>query len=129
MGSNRIRRRVSTFKPDRLRPVALRPFDEELRIERKPPPGSTSSFTIQPSIPLRVELWVDRAIKRVGEIYTFAVAVISTICGPAVEMAVRCRMRSPARRSPPILDLSDELRSEGVGDVNCRRSPVPQQET
>src|SRR6185295_17692348 len=63
---------------------------------------------------LRIELWVDRAIKRVGEIYTFAVAADLHHLRPAVEVAVRCRMRG-TRDNPADPDLSYELRCEGVG--------------
>src|SRR6476661_627717 len=105
----RIRRRVSTFKPDLMRPVALRPFDEELRIERNTAAGIDIELHHQAVDYLRIELWVDRAIKRVGEIYTFVVAAGVHPLGPAVQMAVRCRMRSP-RDDPADQDLSYELR-------------------
>src|SRR6266478_9835364 len=63
-----IRRTVAAFKAHLVRPVRCRPFHEEFRIE------ADAAFRIgveldHPSLDaIGIELWVDGAVQRIGEI-------------------------------------------------------------
>src|SRR6266852_6605005 len=69
-----IRRTVAAFKPHLVRPVRRRPVHEEFRIEADP------AFRIgveldHPSLDaVGIELWIDRAVQRIGEIDPSSVA-------------------------------------------------------
>src|SRR5262245_61167313 len=116
MGSNRNPTMSLRLQAGSGAAVALRPFDEELGVERNTAAGIDIELHHPAVDALRVELWVDRAIKRVGEIYTFAVSADLHHLRSAVEMAIRCRMCG-TRDDSADPDLSNEPRSEGVGDV------------
>ena len=94
-----IRRSSRHLQPNLMRPVALRPFDEELRIELNAAAGIDIELHHPAVDSLRIELRIDRAVKRVGEIDAFAVAADLHHLRPAVERSVRRGMRPPARRS------------------------------
>src|SRR5262249_19834175 len=69
-----IRRAVAALQPHLMRQLSLRPFDEELGIEGDAAFGLGVELhhpAVEPSL---VELRVDRAVKRVGEIDALAVA-------------------------------------------------------
>jgi hypothetical protein len=80
--------------------VALRPFDKELSSKAMPPPGFTSSFTINRRAVV-IGLRIDGAVERIGEVDAFPSRLISTICGPPVSLPFFARMlaRRRCRRS------------------------------
>src|SRR5262249_62388181 len=84
----RIRRTVAPLQADLMRPVALRPIDEEFRIE----PYSSCGIGVELHHPavdtLWIELRIDRAIKRVGEINAPAVAADLDHLRSTIELAV-----------------------------------------
>ena len=77
----------------------------------------TSSFTIQPVDALGIELRIDRAVERVGEIDPPAVAADLDHLRPAVQRPVLRPDAPPATTMPPILHLAGQLRVERIGHV------------
>src|SRR6516225_1976284 len=64
----RVRGAIATLQTDLVRQVSLRPFDEELRVERDAALGLGVELHHPALESAFVELRVDRAVERVGEI-------------------------------------------------------------
>ena len=117
------------LQPDLMRPVRLGPGDEELFIE-----GDTACrIGVELRHPafdaVRIELLIDGAIERVGEIDAPPVTTDLHHLWATVERAVLGgRMRGPGNDSPDAY-LAGELGIERIGHVDCCRSPVPQHAT
>src|SRR5215813_14007794 len=84
-----IRRAVAAVEPHLMRAMRLRPLDEKFRIERDSAfrPGVELHHPAVDS--LGIELRIDRAVERVGEIDPLAVAADLDHLRAAVQRAVR----------------------------------------
>src|SRR5256885_7858994 len=63
-----IRRTVAAFKPHLVRPVRRRPLHEEFRIEADAAFRIGVELDHPPLDAIGIELWVDGAVQRIGEI-------------------------------------------------------------
>src|SRR6266508_3065481 len=84
----RIRGAVTPLQADLMRPMALRPMDEEFRIERDTSGGVGVELDHPAVDALRIELRIDRAVERVGEINAPAVAADLDHLRSTTELAV-----------------------------------------
>src|SRR5215831_15912235 len=112
-----IRRAVAALQPHLVRSVPFRPIDEELGIERDTSRGPGVELDHPAVDPLRIELRIDRAVERVGEINAPAVATDLHHLWPAIELAVLRARVCRARHDPPNAHLSGELRVEWIRHV------------
>src|SRR5688500_11605269 len=103
-----VRRAVAAFQPHLVRQVALRPFDEKVRVEL----DAASRLRIELHHPtvaaVVIELLVDGAVERVGEIDPPAVAADLPPLRPAGEMAVPRPRMGGARDDAADANLSGE---------------------
>src|SRR5437588_711512 len=84
----RIRRAVAAFEPHLVRQLSLGPGDEEFRVELEAAIGAGVELHHPAVESAFVELAVDRAIERIGEIDAPAVAADLDHLRPAGELAV-----------------------------------------
>src|SRR5262249_10491508 len=70
----RIRRAIAAFEPNLVRPVRSRPLDEELLIEGYAAIRAGVEFDHPTLDAVRIELRIDGAIERVGEIDPLSIA-------------------------------------------------------
>src|SRR5947209_18922847 len=71
-----------------MRSMALRPIDEELRIERNPAIRAGVELHHPAVDPFGIELRIDGAVERIGEVDAFAIAADLDHLGAAIELAV-----------------------------------------
>src|SRR5581483_4266221 len=111
-----VRRTVAALEPDLMRSMALRPVDEEIRVE-----GDAAAWIHvelhHPAVDaFGVELRIDRAVERVGEIDALAVAADLDHLRAAVERSLGLGMAGP-RHDPADADLAGELGGKGIAHV------------
>src|SRR5947209_15245893 len=82
----RIGRAVAALQADLMRPMALRPIDEELRIERNPAIRARVELHHPAVDSLGIELRIDGAVKRIGEVDALPVAADLHHLRPAIEL-------------------------------------------
>src|SRR5215470_4526324 len=100
-----------------MRPMRGRPFDEEALVEG----DATAEIGVELHHPavdaVRIELRIDGAVERVGEIDALAVAANLHHLRPTVEIAVLgAGMRRP-RHNAADAYLTSELRIERIADI------------
>src|SRR5437879_3932652 len=83
-----IRGAVAAVEPNLVRPMRLRPLDEEFRIERNAARGLGVELHHPAVDSIGIELRVDGAVERVGEIHPFAVPADLDHLRAAAERAV-----------------------------------------
>src|SRR5215467_3085440 len=83
-----IRGTVAALQPDLVRPMSFRPGHEEFRVERKPAIRVGVELHHPAVETALVELRIDRAVERVGEIDASAVAADFDHLRSATELAV-----------------------------------------
>src|SRR5262249_24270016 len=122
MGAGRA---VATVEPDLVRPVAVAPMDEELRIKGDAALGPHVELHHPAVDAIGIELGVDRAVKRVGEINPPAVPADLDHLRSAVERAVPGgRMCRPGDDAPDA-HLACQFRLEWIGYVVLVHFPRP----
>src|SRR6516162_2133659 len=84
----RIRRTVASVKPDLVRSMVLRPFDEEFRIEGNAAFGLCVELHHPAVDSIGIQLRIDAAIERVCEIHALAVPADLDHLRRAAERAV-----------------------------------------
>src|SRR5690349_17652156 len=94
--------------------MALWPIDEELWIERDPAGGVGVELDHPAIDTLRVELRIDGAVKRVGEINATAIAADLDHLRPAIELAVLRPRVTRARHDPADAHFAGQFRIERV---------------
>jgi hypothetical protein len=99
----------------------MRPLNEEFGIESDAAVLSGIELHHPAVDALRIELRVDRAIERVGELDALPVPADLYHLGAAIER-IHGRRVSGARHDPSDAHLAGELRIEGVGDSIFVRS-------
>src|SRR5215471_10268675 len=92
-----IRRAVAAFEPHLMRAMRRRPFHEEPRIERDAAAGLRIELHHPAVDAVGIELRIDRAVERVGEIDAPAVAADLDHLRPAAERPRAARMRRARR--------------------------------
>src|SRR5690349_23992220 len=92
-----IRRAIAALKANLVRSLTFRPVDEEFRIEGHAAFRLDVQFHHPAVDALRVELRIDRAIERVGEIDAPPVAADFDHLRAAIELAVLCAGMARAR--------------------------------
>src|SRR6266540_4138938 len=100
-----------------MRPVPFRPVDEEFRVECDTPRRGGVELDHPAVDALRIELRVDRAVERVGEINAPAVAADLHHLRSTIELAVLRTRVGRARHDPSNPHLSGELRVEWIRHV------------
>src|SRR5262249_59979396 len=83
-----VGRAVASVEPDLVRPVAVGPMDEEFRIKGDTALGPHVELHHPAVDAIGIELGVDRAVKRVGEIHSPTVPADLDHLRSAVECAV-----------------------------------------
>src|SRR5262245_19048892 len=84
----RIRGAVTPLQANLMRPLSFRPVDEEFWVEGEPPRAGGVELDHPAVDPFRIELRVDRAVERVGEINAPAVAADLHHLRSTIELAV-----------------------------------------
>src|ERR687891_1033941 len=112
----RVRGRVTALQAHLMRPVAVRPLDEELPVQLDAPVRLRIDLDHPALDPVRIELVVDDAVERVREVDPLAVTADLDHLRPAVE-----RPRAPGvgrpRDDTPDPESAGELRLERVRHV------------
>src|SRR5215469_3061571 len=104
-----IRRAVAALEPHLMRQLSLRPLDEEFGIEGDAAVGLGVELHHPAVEPAVVELRVDRAVKRVGEIDALPVAADLDHLRPTAELAVLRARMAGARDDAADPHLAGEL--------------------
>src|SRR5207245_8021859 len=89
----RVRGGVAALQTHLMRPVAVRPLDEEFPVQLHAP-GRLRIDLDHPALdPVRIELVVDRAVERVREVDPLAITADLDHLRPAVERPLACWVR------------------------------------
>src|SRR5207302_796792 len=111
-----IRRAVAAFEPHLMRQMRCGPVDEEIAVKRNAAVRSSIELHHPALEPVGIELRIDRAVERVGEIDALAVTADLDHLWAAIEGAISLGM-ARTRNNAADPHLAGELGIEGIGDV------------